>query len=223
MGHLPRAGQRLPHRDPGAHRRPLGVCAELLRRVDWSGLALTVEEIERIEVVRGNQPNAFGANAFLGVINIITRHPSRTGRPRPGQWGNHGIADLQAAWTAAKATATGLRLSAVQTRDNGFNLRDRFTLARSSACAATSRLDARNELTLRAGYNKGRERAGHPLTPSSTTTPNAAGSTKLQPAPHLALHRERRREWLASLYHNRESGVDRWLANGMDANGRQCP
>ncbi|GAB3370504.1 TonB-dependent receptor [Spongiibacter taiwanensis] len=47
-----------------------------LATVDWSDIPITIEDIERIEVVRGPSTAAYGANAFLGVINIITRHPA---------------------------------------------------------------------------------------------------------------------------------------------------
>ena len=43
--------------------------------VDWQDLPLRLEDIERIEVVRGPNPASYGANAFNGVINIITRAP----------------------------------------------------------------------------------------------------------------------------------------------------
>lgn len=42
--------------------------------VDWSDIPIDVNDIERIEVVRGPATALYGANAFLGVINIITRH-----------------------------------------------------------------------------------------------------------------------------------------------------
>jgi len=42
--------------------------------VFWSSLPLALEDIERIEVIRGPNAAAFGANAFLGTINVITRH-----------------------------------------------------------------------------------------------------------------------------------------------------
>lgn len=41
--------------------------------VDWSELPLSVEDIERIEVVRGPDAAVYGANAFAAVINITTR------------------------------------------------------------------------------------------------------------------------------------------------------
>ncbi|OYY92467.1 MAG: hypothetical protein B7Y41_15785 [Hydrogenophilales bacterium 28-61-23] len=43
--------------------------------VDWQDLPLRLDDIERIEVVRGPNPASYGANAFQGVINIITRAP----------------------------------------------------------------------------------------------------------------------------------------------------
>ena len=41
----------------------------------WATLPLNIDDIERIEVVRGPNAAAYGSNAFLGVINIITRTP----------------------------------------------------------------------------------------------------------------------------------------------------
>jgi len=45
--------------------------------VRWSDLPLALEDIDRIEVVRGPNAASYGANAFLAVINIITRHASQ--------------------------------------------------------------------------------------------------------------------------------------------------
>ncbi len=47
----------------------------LLSSVDWSMLGVQMDDIERIEVIRGPNSPAYGANAFLGTINIITREP----------------------------------------------------------------------------------------------------------------------------------------------------
>lgn len=46
----------------------------------WSALPVGLEEIDRIEVIRGPGSALYGANAMLGIINIITRQPG-TGRP----------------------------------------------------------------------------------------------------------------------------------------------
>jgi iron complex outermembrane receptor protein len=44
-------------------------------RVEWDELPIRVHDIERIEVVRTAAPATYGANAFQGVVNIITRAP----------------------------------------------------------------------------------------------------------------------------------------------------
>jgi iron complex outermembrane receptor protein len=45
----------------------------LLGGVNWEDLPLRLDDIERIEVVRAPNPSSYGANAFQGVVNIITR------------------------------------------------------------------------------------------------------------------------------------------------------
>ncbi|OUR85173.1 hypothetical protein A9Q85_08810 [Cycloclasticus sp. 44_32_T64] len=45
--------------------------------VIWSALPISLDDIERIEIVRGPNNASFGANAFQGVINITTIHASQ--------------------------------------------------------------------------------------------------------------------------------------------------
>lgn len=46
--------------------------------VNWATMPVALEDIERIEVVRGTNSVSYGSNAFLGVINIITIDPALT-------------------------------------------------------------------------------------------------------------------------------------------------
>jgi iron complex outermembrane receptor protein len=46
--------------------------------VTWPDLPLALEDIERIEVIRGPNGVAYGANSFSAVINIITRDAADT-------------------------------------------------------------------------------------------------------------------------------------------------
>jgi len=46
--------------------------------VEWASLGLSVQDIEYIEVVRGSNAPAYGSNASLGAINIITTSPVET-------------------------------------------------------------------------------------------------------------------------------------------------
>ncbi len=45
--------------------------------VQWTSLGITIEDIERIEVIRGPNAASYGSNSLLGVISIITRHASQ--------------------------------------------------------------------------------------------------------------------------------------------------
>ncbi|MCW8847968.1 MAG: TonB-dependent receptor [Sedimenticola sp.] len=44
--------------------------------VTWADQALDMDDIQRIEVIRGPNASTHGSNSFSGVINIITQHPS---------------------------------------------------------------------------------------------------------------------------------------------------
>lgn len=43
--------------------------------VEWPDLQLSVDDIERIEVIRGPDAASYGSNSFLAVINIVTIAP----------------------------------------------------------------------------------------------------------------------------------------------------
>jgi iron complex outermembrane receptor protein len=45
--------------------------------VHWDSLPITLDDVERIEVLRGSNAAAYGSNAFMGVVNIVTRHASQ--------------------------------------------------------------------------------------------------------------------------------------------------
>ncbi|WP_407702877.1 TonB-dependent receptor plug domain-containing protein [Thiobacillus sedimenti] len=47
--------------------------------VNWTDLPLSIDDIERIEVVRGPDAALYGANAFAAVINIITKTAAQVG------------------------------------------------------------------------------------------------------------------------------------------------
>lgn len=48
--------------------------------VEWSSLGISIKDIDYIEVVRGSNAPAYGSNAFLGAINIVTLNPVKARR-----------------------------------------------------------------------------------------------------------------------------------------------
>jgi len=59
--------------------------------VNWYELPVVLEDIERIEIIRGPLSSLWGANALLGVINIITRSPAQSeGTLATAQYGTRG-------------------------------------------------------------------------------------------------------------------------------------
>src|SRR5690606_30570420 len=92
-----------------------------LATVDWAELALAIEDIDRIEVFRGPNTAAYGANALMGVINIVTRLPlDDHGTTLSFTRGNRGVQDWYASHSAGDLTHNW-RLSLSQQRDDGFD------------------------------------------------------------------------------------------------------
>jgi iron complex outermembrane receptor protein len=91
-----------------------------LGSIPWNTLRLSLDDIERIEVLRGSNSAAYGANAFMGVINIVTRHPSQSqGAHLSTTLGNQGVSD-QLLRYGGKLGAMDYRITAGRRSDDGF-------------------------------------------------------------------------------------------------------
>ncbi|MEH6345185.1 MAG: TonB-dependent receptor [Bermanella sp.] len=65
-----------------------------LARVEWVDIPLAIEDIARIEVIRGPNAATYGANSYLGVINIMSKHPNETsGTVVKVRGGGRGVSD----------------------------------------------------------------------------------------------------------------------------------
>lgn len=68
-----------------------------LATVSWYEMPVAMEDIKRIEVVRGPNAASYGANAFQAIVNIITKHPADTyGSSVSIQGGNNGEENVYA-------------------------------------------------------------------------------------------------------------------------------
>lgn len=88
--------------------------------VNWNLLPVVLENIERIEVIRGSNTVAYGSNAALGVINIITQDTSETkGWMFAANRGVNFIRDETVRW-GGKVGEVDVRFTGHQLGDNGF-------------------------------------------------------------------------------------------------------
>jgi iron complex outermembrane receptor protein len=138
--------------------------------VDWQDLPLRLDDIDRIEVVRGANAASYGANAFQGVINIITRVP--IGEHETGvvlRAGKGDIGDLYAHMTRGDG-AFNWRISASARQATNFrNLglpsqyyqEDIQRQAFNGQFVWTPRPE--EEYSLRLGLSNGRDDIGNPI------------------------------------------------------------
>ena len=81
---------------------------------------IVLEDVERIEVLSGSNSASYGANAFLGVVNIVTRNAADTqGAMLSLTAGEQGVRDgtVRLGWGDERAS---YRITAAQRKDNGF-------------------------------------------------------------------------------------------------------
>src|SRR5690349_10449719 len=111
----------------------------LIDGIDFSGIGMpaTLADVDRIEVLRGPQGTAYGANALAGLIAVNTRAPSREASANAdvtlGDYGTSGVngvvggpvGDGEAAWRLAAGhyQSDGFRRNSYLDRDdtNGYN------------------------------------------------------------------------------------------------------
>lgn len=88
--------------------------------VNWNLLPVALENIERVEVMRGANGVSYGSNALLGVINIITQDASQTrGWMVSLRQGNNSIVDETLRW-GGKVGSADIRATVRQSADGGF-------------------------------------------------------------------------------------------------------
>ncbi len=93
----------------------------VISHTNWTMLPLALEDIERIEVIRGPNAAAFGANALLGVISITTRRPHLArGFTTRTTLGNNGIYRQSATLGGGRDTFSW-RLTTQALGDHGYD------------------------------------------------------------------------------------------------------
>ncbi|HEB58922.1 MAG TPA: hypothetical protein ENJ01_06865 [Gammaproteobacteria bacterium] len=129
----------------------------------WSMLPVNIDDVERIEVIRGPNAASYGSNSFLGVINIITREPGlETGWDGRISLGTDSMREYSLR-TGGSEGAVEYRFSAWTQENSGFPDR----LDGKDIYFLNGRLDYRPNgndlLTLDMGYSDGQYEQDEPL------------------------------------------------------------
>lgn len=132
--------------------------------VRWNELSITLDDIERIEVVRGPNAATFGPNSFAGIISITTRHPTlEHGDHVRVAGGQNGYREAVYRFTREDGDFA-YRVTAKASEDNGFpslgvNQGDRSESALLNF-RGDKQLTAKDALEFQAGFNDGPRRVG---------------------------------------------------------------
>lgn len=127
--------------------------------VQWSELPIAISDIERIEITRGPNTASYGANSFLGVINIITQ--------TPGEFSGNNITTTQGAGRhetfykyGAKLNDLTYRLTIGNKEDDGLQNRDDSKRTTMVSARGDLKLTDRDNLELHFGYTDGTRQEG---------------------------------------------------------------
>nr|HQV16363.1 TonB-dependent receptor plug domain-containing protein [Denitromonas sp.] len=138
----------------------------------WDNLTIRVDDIERIEVVRSANGGAYGANAFQGVVNIITRSPviedgySVISRFGVDGFYDHGVrvngpADSPVAWRLSASTRSATTFESF-VRSNGENEMQEAFSRETLNLHLVSQINPQDRLSLHFGLSQGVDTRGYP-------------------------------------------------------------
>lgn len=183
--------------------------------VYWTEQPLAIDDIERIEVVRGPNAASHGANAFFAVINIVTRTAAQTqGAFATLQIGDHGMSGLTARYGGGSDRLRWRLTLASQRRDRfDADTIDRvdgvtpvvetlFERTRTDSLSGRAdwQISSADELSAQFGVTDGDWRAGRKLEPLEPRR-QAVHASYFQLRYHHAEGSEH--EWSVQLYHSR--------------------
>lgn len=134
--------------------------------VVWDDIPIALEDIQRIEVTRGPNSATYGSNSFLGVINVVSKHPKDTlGTRIRYRNGTQGIDDSYFSHSWVGAADSSYRVSARLQADDGFDGndsvekgKDRFRDSRRHGFVTLTHnrsLDLSTQISVQAGLKKG--------------------------------------------------------------------
>lgn len=127
--------------------------------VQWSELPVAVQDIERIEVTRGPNAASYGANSFLGVINIITQNPSDAQGNRVSVSAANGRNEEFYRY-GGKSEDFSYRVTLGRREDTGLDNRNDYKRTNMLSARASYQINSRDELEFQFGAAEGTREEG---------------------------------------------------------------
>ncbi|MBT0960994.1 TonB-dependent receptor plug domain-containing protein [Denitromonas iodatirespirans] len=187
--------------------------------IEWAKISVDIDDIDRIEVFRGSNAAAYGSNAFLGVVNIITRPAADTPRFRLRiTEGENGIQERVLS-TRQQAGNVSARLTVGRQGDNGLELLgDTYRNQRVDA-RIDWQLAPDQELEFHLGFVDSRARTGlsNDVTDPARSIDSYSGFGQLRWRKQLGLGDEIK----ATYFHQEERAVDAFFVPIGGGNGVQ--
>jgi iron complex outermembrane receptor protein len=116
-------------------------------------MSVDPQEVERVEVLRGANSAAFGANAMFGVINIVTRHTADTlGGSASVRAGGGGVRDARISLGRGDQ-ALSYRISALRRSDDGLRSLVDSRELNQLRLRVDAAPDTRDEIQIDAGFS----------------------------------------------------------------------
>lgn len=131
------------------------VYTPLFGEMPWTQLGITIDDIERIEVMRGPSSSSYGPNAMTGVVSIITRHAARDNGVRVkvnrGKYGR----DEKFATVGGNIDNFDYKVSVANRKDEGLPLRYDSKDLSIANFRGDYQVTNHDTLTFNATYNSG--------------------------------------------------------------------
>ena len=124
--------------------------------VQWTELPITIDDIDRIEVVRGANAATYGSNSMLGIVNIITKDAVLDhGVDVKTNIGSNDIRDGFLRYGSNATDKLDYRINAAYRSDNGFDDRYDGKIVRLLNTRFDYQIDTNDSLMIQAGYSEG--------------------------------------------------------------------
>ncbi len=174
--------------------------------VNWASFPVLIEDIQRIEIIRGPNAAAFGANAFSATINIITTHPAEQSGTLLKVTAGSLSTKRYLARQALSIKNFDFRLTVMQERSEGLDSREDDFSTQMVNFRGDFHLDAKSDLLFVAGFSEGEREDNYEGASAADFDPYQPDRTidDTQSFQQIRFSRTEsvESEWSIQLYHN---------------------